>query len=173
MSITLRKQDAMIRRLIQAVTDLAEKTKNPEIAQSLRDDIALIDCRPVSIDGRATSWSPERREEFGKKVSETWARKREEKEHGTIYYLWRYRDQEPEKIGTLTDLVAHTRMSIKTVKAKLIDSPDGLVFNAKTGPLIYALDADAMDRLRHAPAQFSGNTEDIIHLPSKTGAKRY
>lgn len=177
--MSLKKHELMIRRMMQAFIELANKTDNQEIAEKLFEDMSTIDIRCAFVDGRSNAWDDKRRKEFGEKISANWEKKKAEglaprpKKEEPVYYLWTYRDQEPELIGTIQDVANHCKASLRTLKNRMEESRDGIIVQRKNLTSIYALNAEAMDRLRHVQASITGDVEDIITLPSKNGSRSF
>lgn len=162
---------AQLQVVVTALCASMRKAGDAESAEMLLQNLA--DAAKFS-DGRKTSWSPERRAAFGAKVSEAWAAKRGDAPTDfskAIYYAFRYRDAEGEKVGSYAELAAHSGLAVKSIQNKLSANRAGFVVRGAK-PVVYALSRDDCINLCSAEAEEAGNQDLVITLPSKKSVGR-
>lgn len=174
MSLSLRKTDAVCKALLHFCLQLAEAVDRPDLGQELAATVGQLEARPPGIDGRATAWTEERRAQLGAKIASAWAAKRAKglasKQAGT-YHLYKFRDAPPEPLPTRKALADAVGLTLRAVATKLAASPDGFVTKTNGLRCVVARDEEALGRLCQARYLLSGNSDDLITLPTKTSRR--
>lgn len=156
--------------IISAVLDICEHLGLETTTQNLLAELGRLELKTPS-DGRAAAWDSERREKFGAKIKQAWAAKREAKKSENIYndtfYAYKFSDVKPEAVVGRKQLAEYTDLALGTINNKLHKSPDGFTLRRGRLNLVFARNDEAKDRLCQAPYLLSGNSDDLIVLPSK------
>lgn len=173
MSTSLRKTDAVNKAVLRFCFDLAERLGHKDLADALAAEVGQIEARPPGIDGRATSWTDERRQQVGERIAAAWAAKREAKGLSDTFYQYKYCDEKPIAIQGKTALAEASGLSPRTIANKLSQAPDGFIIRLGTQRIVFARDDEAKERLLTAAYRLSGNPDDLIELPSKKSRGRF
>lgn len=167
MSASIRKTDAVNRAILRFCLDLGEHLGRKDLADALAAEVGQIEARPLGIDGRTTSWTDERRQQVGERISAAWAAKREAKGLGDTFYQYKFSDEKPLAVHGKVGLAEASGLSPRTIANKLSQAPDGFIVRQGAYKVVFARDDDAKDRLLQAAYLLSGNPDDLVELPSK------
>lgn len=167
MSASIRKTDAINKAVLRFCFDLAARTGHQDLADALAAEVGQIEARPPGLDGRATSWTDDRRQQVGERISAAWAAKREAKGLSDTFYQYKFNDEKPVVIKGKAALAEAAGLSPRTVANKLSQAPDGFIIRLGAYKIVFARDDDAKDRLLQAAWRLSGSPDDLIELPSK------
>lgn len=163
-----KTNEAKLLALSQTIFELCDRLGHNDLSEKLAQAFGEIDIKASgALDGRATSWTDDRRKAVGERVAKAWEAKRQAR--GTEHKLYRYQfsDVKPELLDGLDAIAKRSSLTVRTIQNKLSTNSDGFIIREGRFQIFYARDDEALDRLRHAQFHLTHNSEDIVELPSK------
>lgn len=148
-----KTHDLRITNLVYLFQQHAIATGHQELASECAQMMLEIETINAikSKDGRATSWTEDRKRKQAIKIKAAFAARREAKGHLDTFFKYQYSDVKPIEIKGMEALALDTDYALKTLQNKLSENPDGFsVYDTKSKLRVFysrAADPDAIDRL--------------------------